>query len=75
MKTGERSGLRRRAGLTQLQLSKLAKISPPRISLWESAQIELRPEELERIATILTKRLSATPVLTEAQLVEALVAG
>jgi transcriptional regulator with XRE-family HTH domain len=72
----ERSGIRRRAGLTQLRLSRLAKVSPPRISLWENGEIELRSEELQRIAEVLAGHLSAVPVVTEKQaLMEALTAG
>jgi transcriptional regulator with XRE-family HTH domain len=67
MKTNERSGIRRRAGLTQLRLSRLAKVSPPRISLWENGEIELRSEELQRIAEVLAEHLSAVPVVTEKQ--------
>jgi transcriptional regulator with XRE-family HTH domain len=67
MKINERSGLRRRAGLTQLRLSRLAKVSPPRISLWENGEIELRPEELERIATVLYARLRAIPSFAQSQ--------
>jgi transcriptional regulator with XRE-family HTH domain len=76
MKMNERSAIRRRAGLTQLQLSRLTKISPPRISLWENGEVELRSEELQRIAEVLAEHLSAVPIVTEKQaLLEALTAG
>jgi transcriptional regulator with XRE-family HTH domain len=65
MKKTDRAGIRRRAGLTQLRLSRLAKVSPPRISLWENGEIQLRPEELERIAAVLANCLSSTPVVID----------
>jgi transcriptional regulator with XRE-family HTH domain len=76
MKMNARSAIRRRAGLTQLQLSRLTKISPPRISLWDNGEVELRSEELQRIAEVLAEHLSAVPIVTEKQaLLEALTAG
>jgi hypothetical protein len=51
----------------------LAEVSSPRISLWENGEIELRPEELQRIAEVLAQHLNAAPQVTEKQaLVEAL---
>ena len=72
MRTNERSAIRRRAGLTQLQLSRLTKISAPRISLWENGEIDLPAEEVQRLAKALTERLNALPVVTEDMMVDTL---
>ena len=57
-----RTELRRRAALTQAQLASLTGIPAPRICLWERGDVELKPEQVERIATVLRERLAATPV-------------
>ena len=76
MKNCLRSNLRRRAGLTQLRLSKLTKVSSPRISLWENGEIELRTEELERIARVLHTFLHEAPSFEQPQdLIEVLEVG
>lgn len=49
----ERVMLRRRAGLTQVQLANLTGISAPRICLWERGEIQLKPEQLERIQRVI----------------------
>jgi transcriptional regulator with XRE-family HTH domain len=67
MKNNLRSDLRRRAGLTQLQLARLTNVTSPRISLWENNEIELRPEEVECIAQILYKFIRTAPLFKEPQ--------
>ena len=72
MKNNSRSGLRRRAGFTQLQLSRLTDVPAPRISLWERKQIDLRLDEIERIARVLHQSLRVAPVFNDPkELVEA----
>jgi transcriptional regulator with XRE-family HTH domain len=63
----DRAVLRRRAALTQAQLARLTGISAPRICLWERDEIELRPEQIERIAKVLDEYLSKAPVLKGAR--------
>ena len=58
----DRALLRRRACLTQLQLARKIGISAPRVCQWERGEIELRPEQILRIAEVLHKYLS-TPVI------------
>ena len=43
-------------GLSQLQLSLQSQVSRWRIRLWEQDYIELRPDELERITSLLKRR-------------------
>jgi DNA-binding XRE family transcriptional regulator len=49
----ERAKLRRRAALTQAELASLTGIHAPQICLWERGQIELKEEQVERIAAVL----------------------
>lgn len=63
----ERALLRKRAALTQQQLANLTGIAAPRICLWERGEIELRPEQIERIAAVLRGRLAETPVFENVQ--------
>lgn len=49
----ERATLRRRAGLSQARLASLTGISAPRLCLWERNLIELKPEQLERIQSVI----------------------
>lgn len=69
MKVNERSLYRKRAGLTQIRLGRLAGgISGSRICLWERGEIELTASEVERIARIITaelRKLSSVPTETE----------
>jgi len=57
----DRAALRRRAGLTQIQLSRKTGISAPRLCLWERGDVELGLEQVERIAAVLHAGLSTTP--------------
>jgi transcriptional regulator with XRE-family HTH domain len=54
----ERAMLRRRAGLTQAELAYLAGVHAPQICLWERGQIELKEEQVERIAAVLRGRIA-----------------
>lgn len=54
----DRATLRRRAGLSQARLASLTGISAPRICLWERGEIELRPEQIERIRYIISSELA-----------------
>jgi transcriptional regulator with XRE-family HTH domain len=56
-----RALLRKRAALTQVELSRMVGVSAPRLCLWERGQIDLRPEQIERIAQILKEHLGKTP--------------
>jgi transcriptional regulator with XRE-family HTH domain len=63
----DRATLRRRACLTQLQLARKAGITAPRLCLWERGEIELTPEQVEKIATVLHGCLGKTPVFAGAE--------
>ncbi len=58
----ERALLRRRACLTQSQLGRQSGVPAPRLCQWERGEIELRPEQILRIAEVLHKYLS-TPAI------------
>jgi hypothetical protein len=62
----ERAKLRRRAALTQVELAHLTEIHAPQICLWERGHIELRPEQVERIAAVLKEYLGKTPCFDDA---------
>jgi transcriptional regulator with XRE-family HTH domain len=62
----DRALLRRRAGLTQIQLARKTGISAPRICLWERGEVELRTEQIECIAKVLNEHLSKAPVFSGA---------
>ncbi len=57
----ERALLRKRAALTQIELSQMVGIPAPRLCLWEREQVELRPEQVKRIAEVLNENLGRTP--------------
>jgi|GEM_PF-2472596 transcriptional regulator with XRE-family HTH domain len=56
-----RAQLRRRAGLTQHDLTKLTGISDTRISLWENSQIELPEGAVEKIAWAIQQEFERVP--------------
>lgn len=62
----DRALLRRRACLTQIQLARKVGISAPRLCLWERGEIELRPEQIVRIAEVLYRYLSTPQVFSGA---------
>jgi transcriptional regulator with XRE-family HTH domain len=62
----ERALLRRRACLTQSQLARKSGVSAPRLCQWERGEIELRPEQIVRIAEVLHKYLSTPPIFNGA---------
>jgi transcriptional regulator with XRE-family HTH domain len=53
MSLDERAQIRKRSGLTQLRLAKLAGISQSRLSFWEHHEVELSIEEVNCIANVL----------------------
>lgn len=55
----DRAQIRKRAGLSQIRLSKLTGISQTRLSFWENHERELSPEEVRHVASVLHERLSA----------------
>ncbi len=60
----DRSFLRRKACLTQIQLARKTRISAPRICLWEHGEIELSTEQVNKIAKVLHERLARPPVFS-----------
>jgi transcriptional regulator with XRE-family HTH domain len=60
----DRATLRRRAGLTQVQLSRKTAISAPRLCLWERGEVELSPEQVGKTAAVLHDCLSRTPAFS-----------
>jgi len=63
----DRATLRRRACLTQLQLARKVGVTAPRLCLWERGEIELSPEQVEKIAAVLHGCLSKTPAFAGAE--------
>jgi transcriptional regulator with XRE-family HTH domain len=62
MTSVSRSDMRRRAGLTQLQLARLAGSSAPQICVWERGERALPSETVTRIALVLFDRLKGAPI-------------
>lgn len=62
----DRALLRRRACLTQLQLSRKVGISAPQLCQWERGEIELRREQIVCIAEVLHKYLSTSAIFKNA---------
>ena len=60
----DRALLRRRAGLTQVQLARKTGISAPQICLWENRHLELRTEQVERIAIAIVEELNRAPAIS-----------
>ena len=61
MKTNGRASIRKRAGLTQHRLAKLAGICASTISLWENHELELPPEVVERLGHAIARELNKVP--------------
>ena len=59
--TTSRSELRKRAGLTQLQLARLTGSSAPQICVWERGDRDLPPKIVSRIARVLYDQLTGIP--------------
>ena len=73
MEISERARLRRRAGLTQLQLGRRVGMSGSQICLWERGEIDLSGEEIERIGCVLDAELRSVPIpASEREIVRAL---
>lgn len=60
-----RAFLRRKACLTQIQLARKAGISAPRICLWERGEVDLSPEQVNKIARVLHERLARPPAFSD----------
>jgi transcriptional regulator with XRE-family HTH domain len=60
-----RAAIRRRALLTQIQLARKSGISSSRICLWERGEIELRQEQVVRIAAAIYEQLGKSPYFSE----------
>lgn len=50
--------MRRRAGLTQVELARRAELHASQICLWERGQIELKPEQESRILAVLHEHIA-----------------
>jgi len=62
MMRSERAMLRKRAGITQRRLAKLVGINVATMSFWENHEVEVSPEVVKKIATVLTEGLNRVPV-------------
>jgi transcriptional regulator with XRE-family HTH domain len=67
MQNNERARLRKRAGLTQHQLARLAGKSVAAISLWETGQVELPAVDVERIARVIENEIAKGPHVLNAR--------
>jgi transcriptional regulator with XRE-family HTH domain len=63
----DRATFRRRACLTQLQLARKVGITAPRLCLWERGEIELSPEQVDKIAAVLHGCLSKAPAFVSTE--------
>ena len=61
MLRSERAMLRKRAGITQRKLAKLVGINVATMSFWENYEVEVSPEAVKKIATVLTEGLNRVP--------------
>jgi transcriptional regulator with XRE-family HTH domain len=66
VKVSERSSLRRRAGLTQVQLGRRVNISASQICLWERGDLELSTLDVEHIARVIEAELAKFPAPSSA---------
>lgn len=57
MPKSDKAQIRKAAGLTQVKLARLTRISQSRISSWENGDTELEPGDLLRIAKVIRKHL------------------
>lgn len=62
----ERARLRKRAGLTQIQLGRKVGKSAGTICLWERGELELAPADVEKIACVIEKELTKQPAISSA---------
>lgn len=62
MEINERTRLRRRAGLTQVQLGRRAGMSGSQICLWERGELEFSAEDVTKIADVLEIEINRIPV-------------
>jgi transcriptional regulator with XRE-family HTH domain len=62
MELEARSQFRRRAGLTLFELARRVGKSQGTLSQWERGQIELAPEDIEKIADVIETELNKTAI-------------
>jgi transcriptional regulator with XRE-family HTH domain len=76
MKLKERAMIRKRAGLTQHKLARMTGICASTISLWENHELELAPEQVEKIGRMIAQEINRVPVISTAiEAVEILAPG
>jgi transcriptional regulator with XRE-family HTH domain len=66
MKLTERAMIRKRAGLTQHRLARLTGISASTISLWENHELELTPDQVEKIGRMIAQEINRVPAISTA---------
>ena len=74
MRNTERARLRKRAGLTQHQLARLAEKSVAAISLWETGQVEFPIDDVERIARVIEGEMAKGPQVSSAKQIAGMLA-
>jgi transcriptional regulator with XRE-family HTH domain len=62
-----RSEIRRRAGLTQIQLARLVGSSAAQICVWERGERDLQADTVARIAVILYEKLENSPAFEDVE--------
>jgi transcriptional regulator with XRE-family HTH domain len=62
-----RSDIRRRAGLTQIQLARLVGSSAPQICVWERGERDFPADTVASIAAVLYEQLRDAPVFENAE--------
>lgn len=62
MEVAWRVELRRRAGLTLLQLGKRVRKSPGTLSLWERGEVELSSDDVANIANAIESEIKRVPL-------------
>jgi transcriptional regulator with XRE-family HTH domain len=75
MRNQERARLRRRAGLTQHQLAKLIGKSVAAISLWETGQVQLPIDDVERIARVIEDEIAKGPQISNTRQIAEVLTG
>lgn len=75
MKLSERAIIRKQAGLTQHQLSRLSGLPSSRISLWENGEFEFDTADVAKIANVLAKALNRVPAASTSEEIAKVLAG
>jgi transcriptional regulator with XRE-family HTH domain len=71
----ERARIRKRAGLTQIQLGRKVGKSAGTICLWERGEIELAPADVEKIARAIESEITKQPPVSSAAEIVGMLAG